>query len=159
MCVSVLGMTDIRISTAEAVSAALHVYADAIRLGQVPTPNYITLHTAAMAPKAFMALADRIDALIEIVTPGDDDTWPPYARIKLPFGADILPTSITTNVHVTCSRLDERVREDIETHNDECIGLRIDQAAAEGRGTMGTGNVNNDDEESLNFADEGDYLA
>jgi hypothetical protein len=147
MCVSVLGMTDIRISTAEAVSAALHVYADAIRLGQVPTPNYITLHTAAMAPKAFMALADRIDALIEIVTPGDDDTWPPYARIKLPFGADILPTSITTNVHVTCSRLDERV------------GLRIDQAAAEGRGTMGTGNVNNDDEESLNFADEGDYLA
>jgi hypothetical protein len=133
-------MTDIaqRISTAEAVAAALHVYADAIRLGQTPTPNYITLHTAGMDPKALMALADRIDSRIEIREPSDDAGWKAYAHIELPFGADILPTSITATVHATCP-LNERLREDIATHNDECIGRAIDDAAAEGRAAMGGG--------------------
>jgi hypothetical protein len=115
-------MTDIaqRISTAEAVAAALHVYADAIRLGQTPAPNYITLHTAGMEPKTLMALADRIDAPIEIVDPSDGQDFAAYARLELSFGGDILPTSIEATVHATC-RVTEQMREDIATHNEECL--------------------------------------
>jgi hypothetical protein len=130
-------MTDIaqRINTAKLVAAAFLIYADAIRLGQTPTPNYITLHTAAMDPKDLMALADRIDARIEIKEPSDGAEWKAYACIGLPFGGDILPDGITALVHATCP-LTEQLRKDITTHNDECIGRAIDEAATEGRATM-----------------------
>jgi hypothetical protein len=128
-------MTDIaqRINTAKLVAAAFLIYADAIRLGQTPAPNFITLHTAAMDPKDLMALADRTDARIEIEEPPDGRKWLAYARVALPFGGDILPDGIHANVHATCP-LTEQLRKDIITHNDECIGRAIDEAATEGRG-------------------------
>lgn len=116
-------MTDIaqRINTAEAVAAALHVYADAIRLGQTPTPNYITLHAAGLDPKTFMALADRIDARIEIREAQDDQRFSAHACIELPFGGDILPNGIYATVHATTCPLSEELRKDIATHNAECL--------------------------------------
>jgi hypothetical protein len=133
-------MTDIaqRINTAEAVAAAFHAYADAIRLGQTPAPTHITLHAATLDPKTFMALADRMDARIEIREAVDDQRFPAYARIDLPFGGDILPNGIDAAMHATTSPLSEELRKDIATHNAECLdpcagGRCIDPAAhAEG---------------------------
>jgi hypothetical protein len=105
-----------QVSTAERVAAALQVYADAIRLGQTPTPNFITLHTAALPHRTFMALADQTGNRIEIL-----NSAIPYARLELPFGAGILPTGITASVHATCSITSEAMRADIVTHNAECV--------------------------------------
>lgn len=103
------------------VAAALQAYADAVRSGLAPIPNYITLHTAGMPHDAFLALADRMDARIQVVEPADGQTFPPYARLDLPFGAGILPTSIDADIHATCGAIDERFRSNVETHNRECV--------------------------------------
>jgi hypothetical protein len=117
----VRGMTQPqRVTEAEAVAAALQVYADAVRYGHTPTPNYLTLHTAAMPRETFLALADRTDAMIQIIEPGEGQSFMPYARLQLPFGAGILPTGIDANVHAT-SMLTDEMRQDIETHNAECV--------------------------------------
>jgi hypothetical protein len=120
----VSGMTnDIRqrVTDAEAVAAALQVYADAVRYGHVPTPQYITLHAAGLPVETFLALADRADASIRIVEPPEDAAWMPYARLELPFGAGILPTSISAQVMATCSITGDAIRHDIATHNAECV--------------------------------------
>jgi hypothetical protein len=110
------------LTDAEAVAAALMVYADAVKLGQVPVPNFITLHSAALPPKAFMTLADHMGALIEIVEL--DGLATPYARINVPFGAGILPTSIDATVRAS-TVLTDAVRRDIETHNSECVEVTV----------------------------------
>jgi hypothetical protein len=117
-------MTDIRaqrVTEAEAVAAALQVYADAVRYGHAPTPQYITLHAAGLPLDTFLALADRTDTPIRIVEPPEDAAWMPYARLELPFGAGILPTSVSAQVMATCSVTGEAMRHDIATHNAECV--------------------------------------
>lgn len=105
------------------VAAAFQVYADAIRYGHAPIPNYITLHTAGCDFETFMALADHHAATITIVVPPEDDaTWSAYAFFNLPFGEGILPDSVRARVHVTTAvGPDARRRKDIAAHNAECV--------------------------------------
>lgn len=119
----ILGMTQpMAPSRTDRIAAALQVYADAIRYGHLPAPDFITLHTAAMPFKTFMALADQRAAKITIVEPGDENKWQAYARIDVPFGEGILPASVQANAHATSSVGDDaRRREDIATHNAECL--------------------------------------
>lgn len=117
-------MTDIRaqrVTEAEAVAAALQVYADAVRYGHAPTPNFINLHAAGLPLDTFLALADRTDAPITIIDPPADAKWHAYARLELPFGAGILPTSVDASAHATCYITGDAMRRDIATHNAECV--------------------------------------
>lgn len=145
------------IETAEKISATLHTYADAIRIGQVPAPDYITLHAANLPFDQFMTLADHHDVPVEIIEPEPHkgQHWLPYARITLPFptittgGLDF--KSVTTS---SMGKLTDQRREAIAAHNHRhaTTGEPIEVT----RG-MGTGNVANDDEESLVFADESEW--
>lgn len=115
-------------SHTDRIAAAFQVYADAIRYGHTPVPDYISLHTVAAPFKTFMALAEQVAAKITIVEPLDGKTWTAYARVNLPFGDGILPAGVSVDVKVTTSvGNDERMRQDIATHNAECVSEVNDQ--------------------------------
>ena len=99
------------------IAAALHVYADAIRLFQVPPPNFITTHAAGLPFDQFMRLAGHFDATIRVVEPAEDDTWHPYAVIDLPFGRDLLPSHIHATVKATTGLPDTQRRASFDAHN------------------------------------------
>jgi hypothetical protein len=112
-------------SNSDRLAAALQVYADAIRLDQVPAPNYLNLHTAAMTWAAFMALADRLGARITINEPGEA-SWIAYASIALPFGAGILPDDIRARVVASTSvGVDQDKRIAIADHNAWCAPIDL----------------------------------
>lgn len=111
------------LTNADRVAAALQVYADAIRLGQTPAPNYITLHAAALPRDQFLRFADLTDAPIEVVTyqRSDDGHHSGYARVSLPFGSGILPDDVYVAIHATCTDTSDAARQLYDTHNRECI--------------------------------------
>ena len=118
----VLGMTN-PLSDADQVATALHLYADAIKLGQAPIPRHINTHALQLNFRSFMTLADNHRLTVDIVESGIRDVH--YGRILLPFDRANLITDprLTVRLTVTSLPLTDAQMADIETHNRECTPI------------------------------------
>jgi hypothetical protein len=129
-------MTDT--TAAAALTTSLAEINKAFMNARLPMPTSVDYWTQHVTRDELLTWADRFGIGIKI--------HESYASITLrPVNLQPIAFHILTN-HVT-----DDDRHHYDTHNAECVAAGPLAAAGT---TMGTGNVKNDDRESLNFSDE-----